>query len=186
MIAGLTWVLWSFTELELPFTQDEGVNPIVRLTGSLVVASAALVPLLLDLAWRGAGERSRGPACSRAAPWLVVAALALAYPVVTLATGGPTFPTRDECVREATAHGEIDAVFGYFDSEAEAVEVRDRALEVGFQGTEASWNGCGRVRVAVGEIPTLRGRTGIRRAGAQRRPRGHARAVDPEGRRRRR
>lgn len=92
---------------------------------------------------------------SRAAPWFVVAALALAYPVVTLATGGPTFPTRDECVREATAHGEIDAVFGYFDSEAEAVEVRDRALEVGFQGTEASWNGCGRVRVAVGGIPTL-------------------------------
>ncbi len=31
------WVLWSFTELELPFVQDEGVNPIVRLSGSLVV-----------------------------------------------------------------------------------------------------------------------------------------------------
>ena len=55
-IAGLTWVLWSFTELELPFTQDEGVNPIVRLSGALVVASAALVPLLLDVAWRAARE----------------------------------------------------------------------------------------------------------------------------------
>jgi hypothetical protein len=52
--AGFVWVLWSFTELELPFVQDEGVNPIVRLTGSLVVLSAALVPLLLDAAWRGA------------------------------------------------------------------------------------------------------------------------------------
>jgi hypothetical protein len=51
--AGLTWALWAFTELELPFVQDEGVNPIVRLSGSLVVASAALVPLLLDAAWRG-------------------------------------------------------------------------------------------------------------------------------------
>jgi hypothetical protein len=51
--AGLTWVLWAFTELELPFVQDEGVNPIVRLSGSLVVTSAALVPLLLDAAWRG-------------------------------------------------------------------------------------------------------------------------------------
>ena len=51
--AGLTWVLWSFTELELPFVQDEGVNPIVRLSGSLVVVSAALLPLLLDAAWRG-------------------------------------------------------------------------------------------------------------------------------------
>jgi hypothetical protein len=53
LIAGFTAVLWSFTELELPFVQDEGVNPIVRLTGSLVVLSAALVPLLLDAAWRG-------------------------------------------------------------------------------------------------------------------------------------
>jgi hypothetical protein len=30
VLAGLVWVLWSFTELELPFVQDEGVNPIVR------------------------------------------------------------------------------------------------------------------------------------------------------------
>lgn len=55
--AGLTWVLWAFTELELPFVPDEGVNPIVRLSGSLVVSSAALAPLLLDAAWRGADDR---------------------------------------------------------------------------------------------------------------------------------
>lgn len=55
-LAGFTWVLWSFTELELPFVQDEGVNPIVRLTGSLVILSCALLPLLLDAAWRG-GDR---------------------------------------------------------------------------------------------------------------------------------
>jgi hypothetical protein len=53
VIAGLTWVLWSFTELELPFVQDEGVNPIVRLSASLVITSAAILPLLLDAAWRG-------------------------------------------------------------------------------------------------------------------------------------
>jgi hypothetical protein len=53
LIAGFTWVLWSFVEIELPFVQDEGVNPVVRLTGSLVVVSGALVPLLLDAAWRG-------------------------------------------------------------------------------------------------------------------------------------
>ncbi|HEU5264538.1 MAG TPA: hypothetical protein VFU34_07855 [Gaiellaceae bacterium] len=53
LIAGFTWVLWSFIEIELPFVQDEGVNPIGRLTGSLVVVSGALVPLLLDAAWRG-------------------------------------------------------------------------------------------------------------------------------------
>lgn len=54
--AGLVWVLWSFTELELPFVQDEGVNPIVRLTGSIVVASAVLVPLLLEAAWSGSDD----------------------------------------------------------------------------------------------------------------------------------
>ena len=32
---------------------DEGVNPIVRLSGSLVLAAAAILPLLLDAAWRG-------------------------------------------------------------------------------------------------------------------------------------
>jgi hypothetical protein len=91
----------------------------------------------------------------RAAPWLLVAGLALVYPVVILATGNPSFPARDECVHPATTDGDIDAVFGYFDTELEAAEVRERALEVGFVGTELAWNGCGRVRVAVSGIPTL-------------------------------
>ena len=52
--AGFVGVLWSFTELALPYEQDEGVNLLVRLCGSLVIVSAALVPLLLDAAWRGA------------------------------------------------------------------------------------------------------------------------------------
>jgi hypothetical protein len=91
----------------------------------------------------------------RAAPWLVVAGLALVYPLVTLATGNPTFPTQEECVRAATAGGEVDAVFGYFDDELEAAELRDRALDVGFEGTELEWDGCGRVRVVLTGIPTL-------------------------------
>ncbi len=57
VIAGLTWVLWSFTELELPFVQDEGVNPIVRLSASLIVVSAGILPLLLDAAWSGVERR---------------------------------------------------------------------------------------------------------------------------------
>jgi hypothetical protein len=61
VLAGLVWVLWSFTELELPFVQDEGVNPIVRLSASLVVASAAILPLLLDAAWRGAHPSMEEP-----------------------------------------------------------------------------------------------------------------------------
>src|SRR5262245_2211021 len=92
---------------------------------------------------------------SRLAPWLVVAGLVLAYPAYTLATGTPEFPSRDECVHPATRDGELDAVFGYFDSETEAAEARDRALGVGFEGTQLAWTGCGRVRVWVGGIPTL-------------------------------
>ena len=57
--AGFTWVLWSFTELELPIEQDEAINPIVRLVGSLVILSAALVPLLLEAAWRGDDDAVR-------------------------------------------------------------------------------------------------------------------------------
>ena len=91
----------------------------------------------------------------RLAPWLVVAGLALAYPIVTLAGGSPDFPTRDGCIRPATSNGEIEAVFGYFESELDAASIRDRALEVGFVGTELDWNGCGLVRVSVGGIPTL-------------------------------
>jgi len=91
-----------------------------------------------------------------AALWCVVGALLLVYPVVVLTTaGGPTFPSRDECIHPAQTDGDIDAVFGYFDDEIAAAAVRDRALEVGFVGTELAWNGCGRVRVAVGGIPTL-------------------------------
>ncbi len=73
-----------------------------------------------------------------------------------LATGDAEFPTQRRLRRgPRRADGDIDAVFGYFDSEREAAEVRDRALESGFVGTELAWNGCGRVRVAVGGIPTL-------------------------------
>jgi hypothetical protein len=72
-----------------------------------------------------------------------------------LARGAPRFPSRDECIRPATKDGDLDAVFGYFDSERDAVAMRDRALGAGFQGTEIEGTGCGRVRVSVGGVPTL-------------------------------
>ncbi len=58
-LAGFTWGIWSFTELEVPIEQDEAINPVVRLTASLVVLSAALAPLLLDAAWRGTDRAAR-------------------------------------------------------------------------------------------------------------------------------
>ena len=61
-------MLWSFTELELPFVQDEGVNPIVRLSASLVVAAAAILPLLLDAAWRGSDRPAVEELCDASFP----------------------------------------------------------------------------------------------------------------------
>jgi hypothetical protein len=54
MVAGFTWVTWSFPSL--PITKDGALNPIVRLTGSLILTFAALAPLLLATAWRGERE----------------------------------------------------------------------------------------------------------------------------------
>jgi hypothetical protein len=44
-IAGFTWSTWAFPSL--PITKEAALNPIVRLSGGLVVSAAALVPLLL-------------------------------------------------------------------------------------------------------------------------------------------
>jgi hypothetical protein len=93
---------------------------------------------------------------TRLALWSALVVLVLAYPALVLATGGgPSFPSRDDCVRPAEPGSAVDAVFGYFDSESEGARVRDRALAVGFEGAELTWNGCGRVRVAVGGVPNL-------------------------------
>ncbi len=81
--------------------------------------------------------------------------MAVAYPLAVLAGGAPRFPSRDDCVRPALHDGDIEAVFGRFDSELEAALVRDRALSVGFQGTAVEGDGCGRVKVVLHGIPTL-------------------------------
>ncbi|HEU5264539.1 MAG TPA: hypothetical protein VFU34_07860 [Gaiellaceae bacterium] len=91
----------------------------------------------------------------RLAPWAVVLALALVYPLAVLASGAPRFPSRGECVRPATEDGDIEALFGYFDSVQKASVLRDKALAVGFQGTEVQADACGLVQVSVGGIPTL-------------------------------
>jgi hypothetical protein len=83
-----------------------------------------------------------------------VVALALVYPLATLARGAPDFPSRDDCVRPADGDGIVDAVFGHYDSETEARAVMERALAVGFPGVELTWNACGRVRVFLGGIPS--------------------------------
>jgi hypothetical protein len=88
------------------------------------------------------------------APWLLVLAVALAYPLAVLAQGAPPFPSRDDCVRPATQDGEIEAVFGRFASELEASELQEKALATGFEGTEIERDACGHARL-FRPVPTF-------------------------------
>ncbi len=92
---------------------------------------------------------------ARLAPWLVVAVAALGYPLAVLVFGGaPDFPSREDCVLAPTGEGEYQVVFGYSDSELDALELRDQVLAVGFQGAEVARNACGRVKVFVDDVPS--------------------------------
>ena len=93
---------------------------------------------------------------SRLLPWVIVLVAALAYPIATLAGGGPHFPTRSECVAPATHDGDLEVVFGYFDSETRAIPFLRRVLGAGFKGSLIERNACGRVKVAVHGIPTIK------------------------------
>jgi hypothetical protein len=48
---GGAWVTYSF--VDIPITDDEAVNPIVRYTGAVVLLAGAATPLLLESVWRG-------------------------------------------------------------------------------------------------------------------------------------
>ena len=48
---GGAWVTYSF--VDIPITDDEAVNPIVRYTGAVVMLAGAATPLLLESVWRG-------------------------------------------------------------------------------------------------------------------------------------
>ncbi len=50
-VLAFSWTTWSFPSI--PITKNGALNPIGRLSGSLVVALAGLLPLLLDAGWRG-------------------------------------------------------------------------------------------------------------------------------------
>ena len=85
----------------------------------------------------------------------IVAVAIVAYPLVTLASGSPRFPTRDECVRPAVEGQPVDIVFGRVDSPVEAAELRDRVIAVGFVGTESLGDGCGRWEVVLEGVPSI-------------------------------
>ena len=89
------------------------------------------------------------------APRAIVVLAAVAYPLVSLAGGAPSFPSREDCVRPATRDGDIHAVFGYLDSEQGARRLQESAVGAGFTGVSYERNACGRTRVFLPGIPTL-------------------------------
>jgi hypothetical protein len=80
----------------------------------------------------------------------------VAYPLGVIAGGGPRFPSPAECVHPAVADGDLEVVFGRFDSPTDAATTLSRVLAVGFKGSQVEPDGCGRFKVAVHGIPTLK------------------------------
>ena len=89
-----------------------------------------------------------------AVPAVLVVVAALVYPLAVVAGGAPRFPSRSDCVHTARADGDLEVVFGYFDSEADAKPLLDKVLAVGFKGSQLELNACGQVKVAVHGITT--------------------------------
>ena len=79
----------------------------------------------------------------------------IGYPLVTLASGSPRFPSDAECVRPALNDQPIDLVYGRFDDPESAAEARDRIVAVGFTGTEVLPDGCGSWKVVLEGVPSL-------------------------------
>lgn len=170
-IAAATWTIWS--NPSLPFTQDDAVNPIVRMTGTTILVLAALTPLLLERAWSGRGERRVPSRVARAGPdafvsrslaaWAMVLVVALAYPAAmvvgysgqTLPGGLPRFPGTSDCVAAPIPGQRVRFVVGYADSYPEAHALRERAVAAGLRAPEVSQDGCGRLRVFVDDLPTV-------------------------------
>jgi hypothetical protein len=90
--------------------------------------------------------------------WLVVAIAItplLVYPIVSVAGGGPRFPARAECIQPAVEGRQVDVVWGRFDDSMEADALRERVVAVGFVGTEALPDGCGRWKVELDGVPSI-------------------------------
>ena len=88
-------------------------------------------------------------------PVLIVLVPLLGYPIAMLGGGGPRFPTRAECVHPAVEGAPVDLVYGRLDDPVDAARLRDRVVAVGFTGTEAVADGCGRWKVVLENVPSL-------------------------------
>ena len=158
-IVGSAWTFWSNPSLAIG--TDEGL--VNRVVGTPTLAIAAILPLLLELAWRGHAhepvaepvEIPSGRATRTTVAVAVIAMAVVAYPAITVAGGVPAFPNPEDCMRAPVEGQPARVVFGYADTYPEAIVLRDRALDLGFEGTEAAQDGCGRLRVSVDGVQSI-------------------------------
>ncbi|MGH3134097.1 MAG: hypothetical protein ACRDNY_10240 [Gaiellaceae bacterium] len=161
------WVTWTHPSLGL--TLDYSLNPATRFMVTPLLVVAALLPLLLERAWAGRDRMPPGPTPgvgappNRLLPWTIVLAALLVYPAsmasgyssFRLPGGAPPFPSRTECEQAPGVGEPVRVVFGYERSYPEANAVRDRARAAGFETAEVARDGCGRLRVFVGDVPSI-------------------------------
>jgi hypothetical protein len=163
------WIIWS--EVALPITMRDSNNPIVRLTGTSILVLVALTPLLLERAWsagRGAdlalGVLGADLVAWRSlGAWAIVVAAVLVYPASmlagisgsTLPGGMPHFPSVADCTPPPASGERVRIVVGYADSYPEADRVRARASASGLDGVQVAQDGCGRLRVFVGDFRNI-------------------------------
>lgn len=89
---------------------------------------------------------------------LVVVIPVVAYPLVALSSGKPSFPgNRGECARVATGdhEGPLELVFGHLPSIAGANALRERLTAEGFANVQVKADGCGHWKVTNDGIDTL-------------------------------
>ena len=58
-------------------------------------------------------------------------------------------------MKPPTAGSKVRVVFGYAETYPDADVLRDRVVDLGFEGTEVTQDGCGRLRVSLNGVPSL-------------------------------
>ena len=162
-LAMCTWAIWSNTDL--PITQADEANPIVRVTSTPILVLAVLTPLLLERTWSArttpasaepAGTVLRDALVFRSRwAWVVVAVGLLSHPGAMLVgysgsglPGGlPHFPSASDCVSAPVAGERVRVTVGYADTYQEANALAGRARAAGLDAIRIGQDGCGRLRV---------------------------------------
>ena len=167
-VAGATWVVW--TNIGIALTHDDWA--IRRLTGTTFLVLAVLTPLLLQRAWSSepgsrASVGATGPDAlfqpSKLA-WVIVlfgllshpGSMLVGYSGSGLPGGLPIFPGTAGCAAPPVANASVRVVLGYADSHLQASALRKRARAAGLTDVAVGQDGCGRLRVYVDDVPTMK------------------------------